>query len=159
YDYLHSGDRALEEKILLHNRDDVLQLHRLLKLLEKVPLHQALFHLGFPVKGKNHKVLVEHIRIQKETLTLSGRQGPNPIRRVSFGDKGTAYDFAPGTFTLSLPLIVHQGLTFLDMEDFPFSLPGTVEGYLVLSGEDGPNYREINYFVKTLLERILNNEL
>ena len=40
-----------ERKIILHNRDDILQLYRLLPVLKNCDLHKALYACGYPVGG------------------------------------------------------------------------------------------------------------
>ena len=48
--YLSDKDPETEEIILCHNRDDVLQLARLMPVLRKADLHKAMFSTGFPMK-------------------------------------------------------------------------------------------------------------
>ena len=49
YRFLETGDRAVRDIILLHNKDDIMQLSRLIKILGKLDLHEIMFHTGFPV--------------------------------------------------------------------------------------------------------------
>ena len=63
--YVTTGSFDDEKKIILHNRDDILQLYRLLPVLKNCDLHKAMYAFGYPA-GR--------IRVDSCRLSASGRQ-------------------------------------------------------------------------------------
>jgi uncharacterized protein len=169
-DYLINREPETEEKILLHNRDDVIQLHRLLRVLDKTEVHRAMYHLGFPVRTPHHSFLVQNMVFGDSRLTISGLQRHQPISHTCFdslmescGPGGTcSWDFSSTKreFQMVLTPIVEQHLALIDLreiglleEEFAFT-PHCQSGYLILRKEQDINYAETNLLVARLLERI-----
>lgn len=61
YEYLNTKSKDIEEKILLHNKDDLLQLTRLIKIIEKTDFHKAVYNNGFPIIVDDKTIYVEEI--------------------------------------------------------------------------------------------------
>ena len=86
------GHSGIREIILLHNRDDVIQLSRLLPVLEKTDFHKAMHCLGFLVKPgaafseAGEYLLINKITIGRNALAATGVQGENPKDYRSFGN-------------------------------------------------------------------------
>ncbi|MCQ4635388.1 ribonuclease H-like domain-containing protein [Anaerovorax odorimutans] len=167
YQYLSQKEPYIKEKILLHNHDDVLQLYRLLAVLEKADLHRALFHMGFPVKSDGTGALiVEKIGFSGNQLIISGRQlkGACDYKCFEWGEIPCSADFSrqKSIFSVSVPLIKHSGLILVDLAALKMDLsvfekyPGCQEGFLILEQQGEKHYLEINHFVKVFLERMLN---
>lgn len=169
YRYVSHRDPAVKEKILLHNHDDVLQLYRLLAVLEKTDLHKALFRMGFPVRSespKNLSVIVEKIVFSGGQLQITGKQGKNACDYKCFewGEIPCHADFSrqKGIFSVSVPVIHQEGLTLVDLLSMKLDpavfekYPGCQEGFLILEKRGEKCYLEINHFVKVFLERMLN---
>jgi uncharacterized protein len=169
-DYLISREPETEEKILLHNRDDVIQLHRLLRVLDKTEVHRAMYNLGFPVRTERHSFLVQNMVFGDNRLTISGLQRHQPISHTCFdslmescGPGGTcSWDFSSSKreFQMVLTPIMEQHLSLIDLrelglleEEFAFT-PHCQSGYLILRKEQDINYAETNLLVARLLERI-----
>jgi len=154
-------------QILLHNADDICQLSRLIKLIEKCDFHKGMFKLGFPVISNDVALKVESIEVGKNELVVSGIQQKNPIGYISFGDVDREYalDFNRYdlSFRLSLPLLKKEGLYYVDLiklfGETPEALekyPNCQSGFLVLKNGKDINYLETNHFVKLLLEKIIS---
>lgn len=169
YQYLSQNDPSIKEKILLHNHDDVLQLYRLLQVLEKSDFHRALFHMGFPVKAASPNplsLIVEHITFTGNQLKISGsQQEPGcDYKCFEWGEVPCYADFnrQKGIFSVSVPLIKQAGLVLVDLKAMKLDLdifgkyPGCQEGFLILKQQNKKHYLEINHFVKIFLERMLN---
>ncbi len=169
-DYLVRQSAQLEEKILLHNRDDVIQLYRLLPVLGKADVHQAMFTFGFPVETRRHSFQIENIVFVGNRLTVFGQQRHGSISHTCFdslmetcGPGGTcSWDFSSSTnsFQLELTPMMEQHLALMDLralgiseEDFSFT-PYCESGYLILRNQNQINYGEINLLIARLLERI-----
>ena len=169
-DYLINPAPETEEKILLHNRDDVIQLHRLMRVLDKTEVHRAMYHLGFPVRTPRHSFLVSEMNFGDNRLIISGLQRHDPISHTCFdgllescGPGGTcSWDFSSSkrAFQMELTPIMEQHLALIDLrslglseEEFAFT-PNCESGYLVLRKDQTINYAETNLLVARLLERI-----
>lgn len=169
YRYLAEGDPSVKRTILLHNHDDIVQLYRLLPVLEKMDLHRAMYHMGFPIRAKASEIsnlAVEKIQLSGNELNVSGRQGAKTVSYHCFEHEGIPCFavFKPDskTFRISLPLLRQAGLTLVDlramrMDTEPFhKYPSCQEGFLILENGGEKNYLEINHFIKAFLERMLN---
>jgi len=169
-DYLINREPETEEKILLHNRDDVIQLHRLLRVLDKTEVHKAMYNLGFPVRTPRHSFLVNRMVFGNNRLIISGMQRHEPISHTCYdsllescGPGGTcSWDFSSSKreFQLELTPMMEQHLALIDLrglglleDDFAFT-PHCESGYLILRKEEEINYAETNLLVARLLERI-----
>ena len=169
YRWLTEKSTEVKDKILLHNHDDIVQLYRLLKVIEKADLHQAMFHGGFPVKlngGNVPALVVENITIKGDRLKISGRQYRDAAEYQAYDYNGTMcfihFDRKNERFTLELPLICQSGLSLVDLEALGLSgtelekYPACQEGFLILKKDDMVNYLETNHFIKLFTERILS---
>ena len=154
--------------MLLHNSDDVLQLGRLLPVLEKVDFHRAMHVLGFPVITGTNKVHVKRIKLEGNSLNVSGIQTSCPVGFAHYGDAGgdcyIRFVRSPSTFEISFPLIKKSHAMVVDLLKLPFdmdgelsSLPNYESGYLILKDGGDTNYHDINMLVKTFLVKILDN--
>lgn len=168
YRYLTGKSPELKEKVLLHNHDDIVQLYRLLKVLEKTELHKAMFHMGFPVKspspGAPH-LIIENIVIKSDQLRITGRQYRDPAEYLAYEYNGIMchinFSRPDRSFSISLPLISHSDMVLLDLEAIGFAgselekYPACQEGFLILQNRDETNYMETNHFIKLFTERMI----
>lgn len=157
-----TGTEGIIEKMLLHNSDDVLQLGRLLPVLEKTNLHNAMYCLGFPVAP----LIVEKIAIGKNDLKISGKQSASSFDFIFYGsdqqDQRIEFDQRSKSFGISLPILRNSGLVLLDLTKLHVNLcnevsiyPNFGDGYLVLQNRNNINYTEINYFIKLYLKKTI----
>lgn len=171
YRYLSHQEPEVKETILLHNHDDILQLYRLLRILKKVDLHRAMFHMGFPVipgasAGPGPSLVVEEILLSQGSLTITGRQRRRPAeyRCFELGDIPCSAHFSREQkhFSVALPVIRQAGLALLDLKALNMDIallekyPACQQGFLILEEQKEKHYLEINHFTKLFLERILN---
>lgn len=169
YRWLTEKDPEVKEKILLHNHDDIVQLYRLLKVIEKTDLHQAMFYGGFPVRLSDRNapaLVVENITIKGDRLKVSGRQYRDPAEYQAYDYNGAMcfihFDRRCESFALELPLICQSGLTLADLEALGLDdtelekYPACQEGFLILQKDKDINYLETNHFIKLFIERILS---
>ncbi|MEG0830354.1 MAG: ribonuclease H-like domain-containing protein [Anaerovoracaceae bacterium] len=166
YRYMNTKDPTLKEQILLHNSDDVLQLYRLLTVLGKCDLHQALFQIGFPlIFNDGMSLLVNEVVLKNRgPLVVHGIQTGTPVNYISYVDENHPYSATFNKenrlFKVSVPLIHKYGLTMVDFTalDLPTApvekYPFFGNGLLILANQGEKNYLETNHFIKLLLERI-----
>lgn len=169
YRYLSGKSPDIKEIILLHNHDDIVQLHRLLRVLEKADFHKAMYHMGFPVisgSAQGPRLIIEKIALTATHLTISGRQYKNPAEYRCFELEdipcSSHFDSRQKTFSVSVPVICQSGVTLADLKALKMDLsifekyPSCQEGFLILEEKNQKHYLETNHFIKLFLERILN---
>ncbi len=166
YRFLIEKSSDIKEKILLHNHDDIVQLYRLLKVIEKADFHKAMFFIGFPVKSGDTLLITENISLKNGQLTIKGRQNRGVLEYQCYDYNGnmcfTRFNSDQKTFSIQLPLIQQAGLTLIDLQALDMDqaelnkYPSCQEGFLILQNQDEINYLETNHFVKLFIERILD---
>ena len=163
FHYAATGDEEAEAKILLHNRDDIMQLGRLLPVLRKTKFHEAMSHLGFPLEQD----YIENVKIKNGHLIIKGKQVKNPVNYISLEDAGSYCHFngREGNFEISVELISRKGLVFWDgrnsgwVLDVPADEPAWVEDCMVVQTEERVDYRAINKMAELLVERVRRDGL
>ncbi len=157
--YMETKRFELEEKILLHNHDDIIQLYKILPIIERLDLHKALYKRGFPAG----RFLIEQVAIKNKELQVKARQLCSPVDYISFPTEAAPYmlmmNSGDGSVDLSIPCESTAGSIYLDARAILKSaslkldpLPGVVDGYLILSQKDQVNELEINTFLKIFFE-------
>ncbi len=125
FNYLRNNKPEDLDKILLHNKDDVLNLYRLIQITEKLDFHKAMSKLGFPVYTNKGVFTIETINVAKNTITVTGfqptRNFPN-ISAVNFSDSYNPLSFTfekngneKGKFVLSAKNIKHFNKPLQDL--------------------------------------------
>ena len=162
--FVRTGDRALAEKILLHNSDDVMQLTRLIPVIGKCDFHQAMNHMGFPLRPAGRRLLADRIELVRDELVIEGGQIDDPAEFHCYELDGfplrAEFRAADGRFSLRVPLIRNSGIAAVDLrasgvDETAFAkYPESGSGYLVLQDHDRLCCREINHFACALAERL-----
>lgn len=163
FHYVATGDKEAEEKILLHNKDDIMQLGRLLPILRKTKFHEAMSYMGFPLE----KDRVEKVEIRKGHLVIAGTQVKKSVNYISLEDAGSYCHFngRERTFSISVELISRKGLVFWDSRnsglslDIPADDPAWIQDCMILQTEENIDYRAINKMASLLVERIRQDGL
>lgn len=161
--YAATKDPEARRQILLHNSDDVLQLTRLVKVLDKCDVHKAMYHMGFPAGEPARRWQVRKIRFDRDVLCIEGVQGDARIEYRGFclGDfpLQTAFDAKAGTFRMEIPVVRRSGITAADLiqaglpeKEFQ-KYPAFGSGFLVLEDQNGVKYREVNHLIHALIRR------
>ena len=160
--YLRSGSSAAREKVLLHNRDDLVQLASVLKILNKLDLHRILFHEGFTVAMQDKRIYVKSLSIGQKALTITGRTRNVNLDYYSFETGYQAIHKAgEKEMVLTIPFEKRHGATFIDLESIAADFkpleqyPSYESGYLILKEKGNTNYAEINKTAKIILGQIL----
>ena len=169
YRFLTGKSDAIKQKILLHNHDDIVQLYRLLKIIEKSDFHKAMSNFGFPVKSSRENapaLVIEKISLKGGQLIISGRQYRNPAEYQCYDYNGNMcfvrFSKDAASFSIELPVIEQAGMMLLDLEALDLTgtpldkYPACQEGFLILRSESGTNYMELNHFIKLFTERIID---
>ena len=112
--YMETKRFELEEKILLHNHDDIIQLYKILPIIERLDLHKALFKRGFPAG----RFLIEQISIKSKELHVKARQLQDAIDYISFPTEAAPYmlmmNSTGGSVDLTIPCESASSNLYLD---------------------------------------------
>lgn len=170
--YLECDDlqekQRLEDIILLHNHDDLLQLAQLLPIMKQVNVHKAFNALGFPIKGKNNwpTLNIASIKRSNSGLNIKGFYLGNPLSYIAFErvDSPFSCEFKEDkTFSFTLRTDRHKGNVFINLPAY-FSnydqfkkYPNFIKNFLFISNSTSTNYLEINMFVKEFFEQFMDN--
>lgn len=175
FKYLANQSEELKEIMLLHNRDDVLQLQRLLWIFDKLNIHKIAYHKGFPVLHEEKKMLITGIKVKAKRLDIKGRYAGmtgryhifredstvvlNPAKEQNLLDPESDY----GEFEISVPLRYEDKTTFalqsdMEFDSCIFSDYGNQGQELAIFKQDGEiAYNTVNNFVKELVRDILKS--
>ena len=165
FEYMRSRgperERILGE-ILLHNRDDIVRLSDMLRILRTLDIHGIMYSDGFPVQAGGRRLQVSKIKLSSGKLTAEGSAPGTAADAVCYGE---GYELAVGAKEKNWKLKVEclkagSGLAAdlqamnLDTEQLQ-ALGGYESGYLILKDGDQIRHREANWLVRTILLRHL----
>lgn len=166
--YEKTGNPRAEEKILLHNNDDVRQLTRLTKVISKCDMHKAMFSLGYPAGG----LIAQKPQLRRDHLLIRGEQAQRlggPIDYMGFEHNGfpvrSEFSSADKSFRFEVPVIRNSGLTVIDLEAAGLCTeaftryPVCESGFLIVEDGDGLRHMEINHFTKAFIKKFQEEAL
>ena len=152
----------LLDRILLHNRDDIVKLSDLMSILRYLDLHEILYFEGFPVSDDNTKAVVSRITVNKKGLNVEGSVfgAPESYKGFSAGMEADVND--TGGFSLRIRTDDVNGYVIADLKaleaDLPELqiLPGYESGYLILMDREKQiQYHEVNGLVRILTLKLI----
>lgn len=162
--YEKSKDSVLENKILLHNSDDVKQLTRLIKVISKCDFHKAMFYMGFPAEA----LIIEKITTERNFLKVTGRQRTCCIDYLGFSFNGQPaeikFDSKTSSFAIKLPIIRQSGLGIVDLDTLGIDTeefriyPNYGSGFLAIESNSHAHYMETNHFIKAFIRLFFERE-
>lgn len=162
--YLKTASPDAREKILLHNRDDLIQLWSIIKVLDKLDLHRIAFNEGFILAKEGKKIIINNISFKKNSIDVRARTKNLNLDYYSFeGTYQAIHKALDREFSISLPYDSKKGAAFWDLEAFNQdfstleSFPAYESGFLILKDGRTINYAEINKAVKIILADIMDN--
>lgn len=184
--YLENNSDELRDIMLLHNRDDVLQLSRILWVFDKLNIHKIASYTGFPVMAQDHtqddpcefldkKMIVKDIRLKTKRLDINGFYGGINGRYHLFRDDCTVVlnpryeqnllepesDF--GQFEINIPMRYEQKVTFVTGEDIhvdeEFWNEPVIGGkdYVILKKDGNTDNMALNLLIKYVVRDILKD--
>ena len=160
--YLETGSKDLERRILLHNSDDVKQLLRLMDLLKNVDIHKSFYKSGFPIEGGSLK----GINLKKNDLVINGIAN-NPSDYIAFPSMERPFNFQmhkkDGTFEIILPCESLENNVYVeaikgfgpDRLSFLQAFPTYVNDHIILKEKGAINYPTVNILSAALAELAL----
>ena len=159
--YIATGNEEAKIKILLHNRDDVYQLYKLLEVVNVCDIEKGFHHMGFP--GTTNLEITKTKR-GLHYLQIEGIQRETPVSYYSFGDFGEslqiAFDKKTKSFQILVPIFQKEGSYFLDLislnmgENSLTNSPSYENGFLILEENGQVHYKSLNEFIRLLVNKI-----
>jgi len=148
----------LRETILLHNRDDLFQLARLMKILDKVDLHRVMSRRGFPVRCGRGLILVDRIALNKKEWRIEGSTwNLSQDADVFTPDFRITHSAASRRLTVRISVMYLQSCIVADLEALPgdysplLRYPAYESGYLILHDGKETAFGSMNHCIKLLL--------
>lgn len=164
-EFLKNGSAILKEEILLHNKDDIIQLTQLLSLLKKIDIHKAMFKGGFPIIQNDRKIYLESIKINSNRLLIKAHYYGFTKDAMHFSNSyNLIFSKHNNSMSIELPLYTSSGHSFIDIKEFNYSdeeiselkkYPGYVNGYLIVNENGVILHNEINRFIRIICKDIL----
>ena len=155
------GDESAKDKILLHNGDDVRQLGRIGHSLSSLPYHKICFENGFMTDGKN-KALISKSAMTASSLRIEGKTEAGKMPADIYNDfYRYIYVSETGRFTLDMRLADGPDVKFIDLASLPVEtgdfepLAGYHSGFLILSKNGEPQYKEANRLSQAMLLKLI----
>lgn len=162
---------ALLNKILLHNKDDVLQLTRLISLLKYLDLHVAAQKIGFTTKH----LLVTDYSVSSTLFKINGLQKNTIIDYISFPSLDFSgkieFNGQDGTWEAEYPIYTRKEGKFVDLREFEdiinaydddgnehlvYSSKSIVDNKLILSDYNKQNSIACYDFARLFVDKIEN---
>ncbi len=162
--------RQLEEKIILHNHDDLLQLAQLLPILKQANIHKAFNALGFPIQSQSGwpTFNVASIKRSNAGLTIKGSYYGEPFSYIAYESVSSPYycEFKEDkSFSFTLRVEKYKGNTFINLpsyfanHDHFKKYPNYIKNFLLIFTSNKTHYLELNMFVKRFLEKFMEDEI
>jgi len=164
------------ERILLHNRDDVVQLSRLLRILDKLDLHRIVYYealAAYRGTDRSAPLVVRKIVPGRTELAVSGDAPRDAAPYYGFRS-GYTFSLDRGKWKLSVPGETIGGSFVADLAEIFGADPdgdGTAEtpedalpetlrtspqregNYLILTAPGEVHFREMNALIRAILAR------
>ena len=162
--------QELEDKILLHNHDDLLQLSQLIPVLKQSNIHKAFYSLGFPVLGRSGwpTLNITSIKRSNKGLEVKGTYYGEAFTYAAFETVSSPFccEFKEDkTFVFSLHTDKHKGNIFINLplyfkehDEFK-KYPNYIKNFLLISDSKTMNYLEINMFIKKFLDKFMEDSI
>ena len=158
--------KALKNRILLHNHDDLFQLYKILPIIQKTDFHRAMSYLGFPVQGQNlwPRLNISKVKIDISGFTIQGTYCGPEISYLSYDTEQRPYSCRfqkEGTFRFLLAVDRHKGNAFINLKHFLSNYdkfreyPNYVNGFLLLIQDGRTHFMEMNEFAKAFLQQFM----
>ena len=159
-EYSVSGSSTAEKIILTHNREDVLQLHRLmfLSLGEPEDFDSAIAAHGFP-SADGRLVIRPYISKQSKSLKICGEQLRDPVSAALFPDEESPltiqFSRSSSSYEIDAPLGRLDDNYYIDTYRLGIEIsdPSCINGYLILDS------RTVNMISLEITDRIIRHWL
>lgn len=148
--------------ILLHNRDDIVRLGSMLKIIRTLNLHEIMYHRGFQIGFAEMKATVSEMSFSGRKLMVGGRVD-GVIGDYMCFDDGFEFEVKSAKHMFRMEVICEDvnGYTVVDVAALGVDTPqmrklgGYESGYLILKDGKDVRYHEVNLLVRNLMNKAL----
>lgn len=166
FEYMRSSGSQrsqLLNKILLHNRDDIVRLSDMMRIIRTLDLHEIMYSSGFPMYIGELYIHIEKIKISHCRVTAEGSVMGDVCEYTEFSES-FSLKVSEKHRKLKLEIQcedVHDftvaDLRNLDIDIQPLKeLGGYESGYLILKDGSSIRYHEVNQLVRMMLCKMLS---
>ena len=156
-------ENALSQ-ILLHNRDDIVRLSDILRIIQSLNFHEIMHGEGFPVKINGMMLHTGKTQIKSNRLIVKGSVY-GAEKSLHFFDEGIEFniDARKHSFNINLECKSTEGIVFADAELLKIepsifdNTDGWGSGYIVIKDDGGVRYHEVNLLIRELLMMLLKD--
>ena len=148
--------------ILLHNRDDIVRLSDMMRIIKTLDLHEIMYSSGFPMTIGEADIHIEKMKISKGKLVAEGSVKGDPSGYTCFGDTSELQiDEKDGRLKLEIMCDEINEYTVADLRPLNADikslqeLGGYESGYLILKSGKDVRHHEANLLVRTVLYNML----
>jgi len=152
----------IKDIILLHNKEDILNMPILLDVFKRFDIHSIMYTYLNIVTTSSNQVYITKKKLLKNNLQILGKL-KNPINSISIYEDSYSFNYSAelNSFDLKFNLrnenaIIFQNTKSLNFDyivkTFPIDAP---EDIAVFSINGKSNYTELNHFIKTILHYII----
>lgn len=163
YEYIKSeGGRKEEilEDILLHNRDDIVRLSDMMRIVKILDLHEIMYSIGFPVAFSEMNIHVKDIKIYHNIIKVNGIVAGDAADYAGFGN---GYKIKVSAADRSVDMEIEcrniKGVIVVDLVSMNMDmselreLGGYESGYLIIKEGKAVRHREANRIIKAVMQR------
>lgn len=160
-EYVRCGSGECENRILLHNADDVRQLYCLIPVLRYADIDRAFARSGFPVRGG----IVKKVDVKRGEISVRGATR-EPASYIKFPTAEEPFLFRRSagdcSFEISIPCETKSGSVYFDASFAPepagraaSKFPEFSSGYLIVKEGNVINYAALNAFLREFVPGLL----
>lgn len=152
--------------ILLHNRDDIVRLSDMMRILHTLDMHEIMHSSGFPVYTEKAGLMLEKIKLSGRRLSAEGRVIAGELSGYTCFSDDMTFEINDKKETFELEIICDEinGHTVADLVSLQADtgmlqeLGGYESGYLILKSGKSVRYHEVNLLLRTVLTSFLRNQ-
>ena len=172
-EYLYSKDKNIADKLMLHNYDDVRQLHRLADKASEADFDKFIFNENISYNNEGASFCIEKITVDNSNIIIKGKQ--KSINAMHFSDSCSNYKIAaPINYKFSkedesfrIQIGMRDALgqfkyidpaAFLDSNDLNKirNKLHLIDGLMPVTIYNKIEYRNLNLFAKTIVSNLIS---
>ena len=162
--YERSRAPDIKDIILLHNKEDILNMPILLDVFKRFDIHSIMYSYLNIVPTSSNQVYITKKKLLKNSLQIIGKL-KKPINSISIYEDSYSFNYSAelNSFDLKINLLNENDILFLKSQSLNFeyiiktSPMDAPENIIVFSINGKSNYAELNNFIKTILYYIIKS--
>lgn len=161
--YIRTHEDELERQILLHNSDDILQLSKLIPVIEKTNFHKYMSGIGF-FAGE---YMIKKVDLTKDGLNIVSSHLSKSFDYISFPTETSPYTVMASSSTGEIDIMIMADSSvkkslFIDADKLLANssireikkYPAYESGYLILKNSGNINFLEMNILAMEFMKNL-----